>query len=141
MPRQSWNPSPQDRKQVKALAAYGVPQADIARVLDVDAKTLRKHCRDELDNGATEANAKVAESLYRKALGDGQGAVTAAIFWAKTRMGWRETPQAMELSGKDGGPIETVNHDADEFSSRIARLAAAKGAGQGTGEPEAGDEG
>ena len=39
----------------------------------------------------SKANTKVAESLYRKALGDGSQSVTAAIFWLKTRAGWKET--------------------------------------------------
>lgn len=30
------------------MAAYGIPEYDIARVLAVDPKTLRKHYRDEL---------------------------------------------------------------------------------------------
>ena len=30
---------------------------------------------------------------YRKATGEGREAVTAAIFWLKTRAGWRETNQ------------------------------------------------
>lgn len=34
-------------------------------------KTLRKHYRDELDTGQVKASAKVAESLFRKAVGDG----------------------------------------------------------------------
>jgi hypothetical protein len=32
------------------------------------------------------------------------GDTTAAIFWAKTQMGWKET-SAHEFTGKDGGPI------------------------------------
>jgi hypothetical protein len=36
---------------------------------------------------------KVAEFLFRKATTDGSQAVTAAIFWLKTRGGWREAPQ------------------------------------------------
>ena len=67
------------------MAAYGVPQEDIALVLDIDPKTLRKYLRVELTTGAAEANAKVAESLYRKAVGDGPQSVTAAIFWCKAR--------------------------------------------------------
>ncbi len=43
--------------------------------------------------GQIKATAKVAESLFRKATGDGAQSVTAAIFWLKTRGGWRETPQ------------------------------------------------
>jgi hypothetical protein len=75
------------------MAGYGVPEADIAGVIGIDPKTLRKHYRAELDHGHTKANARVAESLYRKATSDGPQSVTAAIFWLKTRAGWRETPQ------------------------------------------------
>jgi hypothetical protein len=88
-----------------------VPEANIARVLRIDPKTLRKHYRDEVDTGAIKANSKVAESLYRKALGDGPQSVTAAIFWMKTRAGWKETSVsevtgAIEHTGAAGGPIQ-----------------------------------
>ena len=85
------------------MAAYGVPELNIARVVGIDAKTLRKHYREELDTGQTKATAKVAESLYRKATTDGHQSVTAAIFWLKTRGGWRETPQAHEIGHYDLG--------------------------------------
>ncbi len=78
------------RRQVEALAGFGMPEIDIARVVGIDPKTLRKHYRDELDTGQIKANAKVAESLYRKATGEGREAVVAAIFWLKTRAGWKE---------------------------------------------------
>jgi len=82
------------------MAGYGVPEADIAGVLGVDPKTLRKHYRSELDHGHVKANAKVAENLYRKATGDGREAVIAAIFWLKTRAGWKET-MVQEHTTKD----------------------------------------
>ena len=53
------------------MAAFGVPELNIARVVGSDAKTLRKHYRDELDSGQTKATAKVAESLFRKATSEG----------------------------------------------------------------------
>jgi hypothetical protein len=31
------------RRQVEAMAAYGIPEDDISRVISVDPKTLRKH--------------------------------------------------------------------------------------------------
>ena len=71
------------------MAAYGVPELDVARVLSIDPKTLRKHYRDELDTGHIKATARVAEFLFRKATTDGAQAVTAAIFWLKTRGGWQ----------------------------------------------------
>jgi hypothetical protein len=91
MGRRGHLPDPSSRRQVEAFAAYGAPETDIARVVGIDGKTLRKHYRDELDTGHIKANSKVAESLYRKATGDGPQSVTAAIFWLKTRAHWKET--------------------------------------------------
>jgi len=100
MGRRAHRPDDRGRRQVEALAAYGVPERDISRVVGVDAKTLRKHYRDELDLGATKATAKVAEFLFRKATTEGPQCVTAAIFWMKTRGGWREAPQSHEIAVK-----------------------------------------
>ena len=112
-------------RQVEAMAGYGIPLAKIAKVVGLSENTMRKYYLDEIDLGATKANAKVIESLFRKATGDGQGAVAAAIFWAKTRCGWKET-MVSELTGPGGGAIRTVviQRDADEFARRIAGLAA-----------------
>ena len=73
------------------MAGYGITEKDISCVLEIDQKTLRKHYRKELDKGHIKATAKVAENLYRRATGEGREAVTAAIFWLKTRAGWKET--------------------------------------------------
>jgi hypothetical protein len=78
------------------MAAYGIPADDIARVIGVDAKTLRKHYRDELDLGQTKANAQVAGFLFNSAK---NGNVSAQIFWLKTRARWRETPLELRHSG------------------------------------------
>ena len=83
-----FEPTEEQRRMVKAMAGYGVPQTDIATLLEVDAKTLRKHFRRELDRGSIEATAKVGQSLFRMAT-EG-GSVAAAIFWMKARAGWRE---------------------------------------------------
>ena len=91
MSRRPHDPDPVQRRQVEAMAGYGVPEADIAGVVGIDSKTLRRHYRDELKHGHVKANARVAESLYRKATTDGAQSVAAAIFWLKTRAGWKET--------------------------------------------------
>ena len=90
MARPPHEPDQAQRRQVEALAGYGIPEAEIAGLIGVDAKTLRRHYRSELDHGHTKANARVAENLFRKATGDGREAVTAAIFWMKTRARWKE---------------------------------------------------
>lgn len=92
-----YEPEAGQRRTVKTMAGFGVPQPDIAAFLGIDAKTLRKHFREELDRGVTEANARVAQSLFQMAT---QGRnVAAAIFWMKARAGWREK-QEVQLSAK-----------------------------------------
>jgi len=83
-------PSEKDRKTVESMASYGIPQQDIARVIGLTLPTLHKWYRYELDTGHIKANSMVAQSLFQKATGSGQGAVTACIFWLKVRAGWVE---------------------------------------------------
>lgn len=94
--RKPHEPTPEQRKLVSALASYGVTQKDICEQVEIDLKTLRKHYRKELNNSMVMANAKVAESLFKMATQKMN--VAAAIFWAKTRMGWREVAE-IEHSG------------------------------------------
>ena len=125
MARPRHEPDPQQRRQVESLAGYGIPEIDIAGLIGIDPKTLRKHYRQELDHGHTKANAKVAENLFRKAIGEGRESVTAAIFWLKTRARWKET-SVHEHGGVPGQPIEhQINRiervivSAPEYQGRI----------------------
>jgi hypothetical protein len=107
-------PSEKDRKTVETMASHGIPHEQIARVIGISFPTMYKWYRDELDTGATKANSMVAQSLYQKALGSGNGAVAACIFWLKVRAGWveprpwEEQPGRKELQQKAaataGGP-------------------------------------
>jgi hypothetical protein len=96
MSRRAHQPDPAVRRQVEAMAAYGIPEADISMVVGIDPKTLRKHYRDELDFGQTKANAQVAGFLFNSAR---NGNVTAQIFWLKTRARWKETPSEHQHTG------------------------------------------
>ena len=86
----TFKPTEEERKLVEQMSAVGIPQSNIAMVIrdGIDDKTLRKHFRKELDTAATKANAKIGGTLFNKAV---NGDTSAAIFWAKTRMGWKET--------------------------------------------------
>jgi len=88
MSRKSHEPTADTRQTVQLHTTVGTPQEDIARVLGIDAKTLRKHYRDELDLASAKANATIGGALFNKAK---QGDTAAMIFWMKTRAGWRET--------------------------------------------------
>jgi hypothetical protein len=90
--RPRFQPTPEQAKLVRKLVACGNRQEDIARVIGVRSpKTLRKYFRAELDRAAIEANTQVAHSLYKSAV---SGNTTAAIFWLKSRAGWREKHEA-----------------------------------------------
>jgi hypothetical protein len=99
MARRAHKPDPVERRQVEAMAAYGIPEPDISRTVGIDPKTLRKHYREELDLGTTKADAQVAGFLFNSAK---NGNVTAQIFWLKTRARWRETPVELQHSGSIG---------------------------------------
>jgi hypothetical protein len=108
MGRRAHKSDPSQRRHVEAMAAYGIPEIDISRVIGVDPKTLRKHYREELDLGETKANAQVAGFLFSAAK---NGNVTAQIFWLKTRARWRESPVELKHSGS------IANELPDELSA------------------------
>ena len=100
----TFSPTPEQRNQVEVLAGFGLPQTQIAVLLGCDPKTLRKHFESELAVGDAKATAKIAQTLYNKAVG---GDTASLIFWLKARAGWREKHD-VEVSGKDGKPIEPM---------------------------------
>jgi hypothetical protein len=134
MGRRAHKPDPNLRRQVEALAAYGIPAAEIGRTLGVDAKTLRKHYRDELDLGATKANSQVASFLFTAAK---SGNLTAQIFWLKTRARWKEPANEYKHSGSLGTYDMTKVSDADlaRLESILAPVADAGANPDGTGSP------
>jgi len=125
MGRRAHRPDPAQRRQVEAMAAYGIPENDISRVVGVDPKTLRKHYREELDLGETKANAQVAGFLFNAAK---NGNVTAQIFWLKTRARWREVPVELKHSGSIDRRDVTQMTD-EELMARITVLAGEIGFG------------
>ena len=127
--RPPYQPTDKDRSTVRAMAGFGIPEVEIAKVLSIDPKTLRKHFAQELEVGHVEANAKVAASLYRRATGEGREAVIAGIFWLKCRAGWREQDKrdaderarerASAASGKDQATSDEEAADAREWESLL----------------------
>jgi hypothetical protein len=100
-------PTEQNRQTVSLMVAAGIPLDQIAPCIGIHWQTLTKHYAEEIATAATRANAKVAGSLFRKATSDEHPqAVTAAIWWTKSRMGWKGT-DVNEHVGKDGGDIRS----------------------------------
>ena len=78
----------EQRALVAQMAACGIPVDDIALAVEngVPPALLYTNFARELATGAIRANVRVGDALFKLAT---DGNPTAAIFWAKTRMGWR----------------------------------------------------
>lgn len=85
------------------MVALGLKQEEIATLLEITPKTLRKHFRSELDRGALEANAEVMRSLFKMATSGKNTAAT--IFWVKTRCGLRERARGEETGSSEVPPL------------------------------------
>ncbi len=105
MPRPKHEPTGKTRAEVESMAGFGIPEERIAKVIGISRSTLRRWYKVELELGSTKASAMVIGNLFKQATKDHPSSIPAAIFWAKTREGWREKV-SVEHSGKDGAPIE-----------------------------------
>jgi len=104
-------PLPHERPlaaKVEALSGFGIPPADIAIALGVEIDELTSEYQAELQGGAIKANARVAESLFRKATGEGRESVIAAIFWLKTRARWKETHAQEHVGSRKDEPVKFI---------------------------------
>ena len=123
MARPQFQPTDEDRALVEQLAAFGIPVESMTLFVkdkagkSISEKTLRKHFAKELDQGELKANVKVAQTLFKKAI---SGDTTSMIYWLKTRARWKESPQRVELTGKDGGPVEQKTTVVDEQQIKAA---------------------
>lgn len=105
-----WEPTAEERATVEHLTAQGFTQDQIAGVLKKSIDSLDRHCRDELDHGATRQQAKVAGALYKKAM---KGDTAAIIWYEKTRSG-RTDKQEVNLNGSIVTKIRRVIVDPAE---------------------------
>jgi len=114
-------PTDATRQTVQLHTMVGTTQADTARVLDIDEKTLRKYYRDELDLAKAKANATIGGALFNQAK---SGDTSAMIFWMKTQAGWRERKDINHTS-EDGSmsPKPTITAvDAIEAAKQYQKI-------------------
>jgi hypothetical protein len=104
--RPAFKPTDAERKLVGQMCAVGIPHDQIAMVVrdGIDADTLKKHFKEELRTAKIKANAKIGGTLFNQAI---NGNTSAAIFWAKTQMGWKEKSE-IEHSGDINWSIQNI---------------------------------
>ena len=109
--RPEHHPDEIKQRVVVALKMDGVPEAQIAEILHIDVKTLKKHYGPELEHSRAFCHAAVAGTLYHKATAGGD--TTAAIFYAKTQLGWKEHRDPFEEEAP-----KTIEGEFAEVSDR-----------------------
>ena len=103
MSRTAFKATPDLRGKVKAMAENGVAQDNIATLIGCSAKTLRKHFRNELDQGLAKATAIIGGVLLSLVKA---GNVAAQIFWQKTQGGMGRKAADEDADG-DGPPTSS----------------------------------
>lgn len=123
--RPSFKPTPEQRSSVQLMAGHGWEQDKIAKLLKIQAKTLRKHFREELDNGAVNVEAALVAAQFKRATSSDSPATAqkATEFILHTRFGYRKT-DSVELTGADGGPIETMEITDEMRAKALANFIA-----------------
>lgn len=135
---------PEYAEQARKLCLLGFTDIDMADFFGVNVSTITRWKKRfpefcaSIKDGKQVADANVADSLYKRAIGieykekklkdDGQKTIQevtvkyippdtgAAAFWLKNRQPdmWRDRRQT-EVTGADGGPIETLALTRDEY--------------------------
>jgi len=106
--RPPFEPTAEQRAEVSALVAFGVPQKEIAPYIGVALETFRKHFKEELETGKTRFIRKLGMRAYNLAMQESDLNVAANMtkFFLARQAGWTEKQQ-VEHSGPEGGPIQT----------------------------------
>lgn len=104
-------PNKKRRDLVKSLVKYGVRHEYICDHLGITKPTLYKYYQKDIADARIFAHVQMGKSIYQRAI---SGDTSAAIFYAKTQMGWKET-QVNEITGEDGDPIEISSSPAEKL--------------------------
>ena len=120
--REAFSPTDDQRELVEQLASFGHRQSEIVLFVkkkngsSISEPTLLKYFEKELSEGKIKANVRIAQTLYKKAIG---GDTTSMIFWLKSQAGWKDT-QRVELTGANGGPVEQKTTVTNESQIKAA---------------------
>ena len=98
------------RQQVSICAGFGLSWEQIAGIVGINERTLRRRCQAEYNKGTSHVIVNVAKTLYQTATDrKDKGHVAAAIFFLKTRGRWRETD-----TRDDDKPLPTLKIEIEQ---------------------------
>lgn len=118
---------PEYIEQVEKLCRMGATDPEMAEFFSVSIETIynwrEKHADflDAIKRGRVEADMKVAQSLYDKAIG---GDTTAQIFWLKNRRAktWRDTKDVNQTNEDGPNRAKATAEDRSRTLELLGRL-------------------
>ena len=111
---------------VRATSGFGLTNEEVAEIAGMSSDTLVKYYSHELAAGIARRNIAVTRALFANATTSNN--VAAQIWWTKTRMGWRESPQRIEIESLRDMALELAsefNLTADEAITEVEAMLAA----------------
>ena len=120
-----FEPTEEQRRVVRLMVSSGIPEDEICRVIGasgIDAKTFLETFHDEIADGTGEANRKITNRILQIACQseDLKAAATAAIWWTKTRMGWKDSSDPMsDIGWRIVTAREELGITQDELATRL----------------------
>lgn len=114
MTKEAHQPTEKLRKMVINASGVGLPLKHICALVGIkDIDTLKLHYELELSQGVALVNLKVANNLFNRTEKDS----TAAIYWTKARMGWRERAPIEDKKSMKGLKISVIEKASDDYST------------------------
>lgn len=125
--RPPFEPTDEQRRQVKTLAGLGIKHDDIRSLIKshesnepISRNTLTKCFAAEIREGTVIAKSKVGEALYQKAI---KGDVHAIKWWEQTRAHLR-APISVVGGEEDDQPVRIADADGLSPEERAIRILA-----------------
>lgn len=112
--RPAWEPTKEQTELAVKLASVGIPQFQIAMVLEVSEDTLNKALAPQLARARIMAHARVAGKLFEGCM---EGVVPLITFYLRTQGGWKE--DAVEQEEKTA---TTIVFNRGELPERLKTI-------------------
>lgn len=119
-----FKPGLEQSRNVSVMSALGLEAKEIALVLNIEEAVLKAYYDKELKVSHKISNIMVARKALDMAMSGRFPDMTK--FWLKSQAKWKEV-QGIELTGKDGGPVE-VGSARDKLARAMGMDAADTGA-------------
>ena len=144
MPRPRFKPTDEQRRMVETTSGLGLTEVQIADLVNIDPKTLRKYFQREIKVGNVRAYTAVKQTFYQMATSGKNSAATTAWLNDFHRRPQSHPKQEQEKAVNDahGSPVpEELNAELDKrITAELDGVAGAGAAASVPGQSEPGTE-